>query len=663
MPRVVPAVAMAALLATGISFRGNAVGRFETKLSKDQQILQAVSRLTFGARPGDVEEVRRVGVEKWIQLQLHPDQIPENPVLDARLKPLATLTMDAAQIIKEYQPAQLFRATQVMSINQLLSQEKLRAVMNGTAEQRQTALKALDPEKLKQVLVMMPPQNLEGLPEFEEQAKMARQAQQQEQQKEARQLRPPLNDLLTPDQIQVALHGTLEERQALFNSLDDPAKRRQVAGAMNPRDLADMPEMRREGMVSRQPQQVLLSDLREGKLYRAIYSNRQLEEVLADFWFNHFNVYEAKNVQVANNSYRSVLAGYERDAIRPHVLGHFKDLLLAVARHPAMLYYLDNWESVSPKALDALKVGPFASGTNPFNELFLVGRQAHGLNENFGRELMELHTLGVDGGYTQDDVIAVARCFTGWTIHDPSAKPEFQFASFMHDPAEKTVLGHKIPAGGGEQDGLQVIDILAHHPSTAKFISKKLARRFVADDPPEALVDRMAATFTKTDGDLRAVLETMFTSREFFSEGAWQAKVKSPLEMVVSAVRALPGETLDSFTLAQKVTDLGEPLYGKEPPTGFPDSSETWLSTSGVLARINFAVALAAGQIPGVKVDASRFEGQDAPAMTRAVLSAVLNKDASPQTLAAIADGLQGKEATPALVVGLAISSPEFQRR
>jgi uncharacterized protein (DUF1800 family) len=655
MLRVVPAVAMAALLATGISFRGNAVGRFETKLSKDEQILQAVSRLTFGARPGDVEEVRRIGVEKWIQLQLHPDQIPENPVLEARLKPLASLTMDAARIIKEYQPAQpLLRIT---PINQLLQQEQMRAVMNGTAEQRQAALKALDPEKLKQVLMIVPPQNLEGLPEFQEQAKMARQAQQQEQQKEARRLRPPLNDLLTPDQIQTALHGTVEERQALFNSLDDPAKRRQVAGAMNPRDLADMPEMRREGMVSRQPQQVVLSDLREGKLYRAIYSNRQLEEVLADFWFNHFNVFEAKNVQVANNSYRSVLAGYERDAIRPHVLGRFKDLLLAVARHPAMLYYLDNWESVSPEAIDALKVGPFAA--NLPNQLQIFGRQAHGLNENFGRELMELHTLGVDGGYTQTDVIAVARCFTGWTIHDPSAKPEFQFASFMHDPAEKTVLGHRIPAGGGEQDGVQVIDILAHHPSTAKFISKKLAQRFVADDPPQALVDRMALTFTKTDGDIRAVLETMFTSREFFSEGAWQAKVKSPLEMVVSAVRALPGEILDTFTLAQKVSDLGEPLYSKEAPTGYPDSGETWLSTSGVLARINLAITLAAGQVPGVKLDNSRFEGKDAAAMTREVL----NRDASPQTLAAIADGLQGKEATPALVVGLALSSPEFQRR
>jgi uncharacterized protein (DUF1800 family) len=656
MLRAVPVVAMAAFLAIGLSFPGNAVGPFDTKLSKDRQILQALSRLTFGPRPGDVEEVGRVGVEKWIQLQLHPEQIPENPVLDARLKPLATLTMDAAAIIKEYQPAQLFRATQIMPLNQLLPQDQMRVVMNGTAEQRQTALKALDPEKLKRVLTMMPPQNLEGLPEFQEQAKQARQAQQEAQEKEMRRVRPILADLLTPDQVQVALHGTVAERQALFDSLDDPAKLRQVAGAMNPRDLSDMPEMRREGMVSRQPQQVLLADLREAKLYRAIYSNRQLEEVLTDFWFNHFNVFEAKNVQVANNSYRSLLAGYERDAIRPHVLGHFKDLLLAVARHPAMLYYLDNWESVSSEALDALKVGPFAA--NGPNSFFL-GRQAHGLNENFGRELMELHTLGVDGGYTQEDVIAVARCFTGWTIREPSTKPEFQFAAFMHDTGEKTVLGHKIPAGGGEQDGLQVIDLLAHHPSTAKFISRKLARHFVADDPPQALVDRMAATFTKTDGDLRAVLETMFTSREFFSEGAWQAKVKSPLEMVVSAVRALQAEASDSFTLVQKVADLGEPLYGKEPPTGYPDTSETWLSTSGVLGRINFAAALAGGQIPGVKVDSSRFEGKDAAAITREVL----HRDASPQTLAAIADGFQGKEASPAVVLGLAISSPDFQRR
>ena len=266
-----------------------------------------------------------------------------------------------------------------------------------------------------------------------------------------------------------------------------------------------------------------------------------MEEVLTDFWFNHFNIFEGKD------RVRAMLASYERDAIRPHVLGKFKDLLLATARHPAMLYYLDNWQSMSP---DVFQIGPFAPG--PFVPAQQLARQAHGLNENYGRELLELHTLGVNGGYTQQDVIAVARCFTGWTIRQPNQKPEFTFAAFMHDTAEKKVLGHVIPAGGGEQDGLQVIEILARHPSTARFISTKLARRFVSDDPPQALIEHMVRTYTKTDGDLRAVLEAMFTSREFFSEGARQSKVKSPLEMVVSAARALDAHPTDAFTLAAK---------------------------------------------------------------------------------------------------------------
>jgi uncharacterized protein (DUF1800 family) len=388
--------------------------------------------------------------------------------------------------------------------------------------------------------------------------------------------------------------------------------------------------------------------LREARLYRALYSNRQLEEVLTDFWFNHFNVDEAKG-----EPEQVTLASFENEAIRPHVLGHFKDLLLATARHPAMLHYLDNWTSMAAGLFD---VGPFAPG--PFGGGFF-NQQAHGLNENYGRELMELHTLGVKGGYTQDDVIAVARCFTGWTIRAPNKQPEFVFAPFMHDSDEKIVLGHKLAAGRGEQDGLDAIDILAHHPSTAQFISRKLAQRFVADNPPAALVDRMAKTFLKTDGDLRAVLETMFTSREFFSEDAWQAKVKSPLEMVVSALRATGAETADSFSLAQRVTEMGEPLYGKLEPSGFKDNAETWLSTASVVARISFANALVAGQVPGVRIDKARFADMDAAAIAHNVL----NRDASPPTLAAIEKGVGSNPSSAGPAIGLVLASPEFQRR
>ena len=325
-----------------------------------------------------------------------------------------------------------------------------------------------------------------------------------------------------------------------------------------------------------------------------------------------------------------------------------------------MLYYLDNWDSMAPGSFE---VGPFAPvrGTVngvPNSILPLFGQQAHGLNENYGREVMELHTLGVKGGYTQDDVIAVARCFTGWTVRSPE-NPEFVFAPFMHDFGEKTVLGHKIPAGRGEADGLQAIDILAHHPSTAKFISRELARHFVADDPPQALVNRMALTFTSTDGDLRAVLETMLKSPEFFSEGAWEARIKSPLEMVVSAVRATGGEVTDAWSLVQKIADMGEPLYAKLEPNGYPDTGETWLSTAGIMARINFPPALTSGRVPGVSPDASRWKGMDAPAIARELLG----HDPSAQTLQAIETGLQGRDPAPALIASLILSSPDFERR
>ena len=374
-------------------------------------------------------------------------------------------------------------------------------------------------------------------------------------------------------------------------------------------------------------------------MYRALYSNRQLEEVLVDFWLNHFNVFNGKGQG------RMLLTSYERDAIRPYALGRFRDLLLATARHPAMLFYLDNWQSQAPR--DDLAAPPLpANARRP------------GLNENYGRELMELHTLGVDGGYTQDDVIAVARAFTGWTIYDVNRIAEFQFNPAFHDRKEKIVLGHTIPAGGGEQDGIQVIDILARHPSTARFISKKLAQRFVADAPPQSLVDRMAATFTATGGDLRAVVDTMLTSREFLSEGAWQAKLKSPLEMVLSAVRVLGADVTDPMALAQRIADLGQPLYGKAEPTGYSTTSDAWSNSAGFLGRINFAGALAAGQIEGVKVDLAHVSSNGEAAARRLLGAAV-----SPATLKLLENGAKGTALSPASIAAVVLASPDFQRR
>ena len=666
--RVVLTIAAASLAAIILPRSGDATGPFDKRLSTEQQIVHALNRLTFGPRPGDIEEVRRMGLSKWIELQLHPDRIPENPALEEKLKPLETLRMDLAAVVREYTPNQqtsmgMMGAITFPQLNTLLSDEQRRKVMTGTAEERSEILKALDPDKRRQVLATLPPNVVTYTPEFKSEAEEAQKMRQEEMRKEVRRRNPQLSDLLKPDQMMVARSGDREQLTALLASLD-PDNRIQVASLLSPKSQAEIPEFRREGQRRRAPRLVASEDSKEAKVFRAIYSSRQLEEVLVDFWFNHFNVDATKNIaQPGNNQNLGhlLIGSYERDAIRPHVLGHFKDLLLATARHPAMLYYMDNWESMAPGSFE---VGPFAPVRGNVNGVpnqiipVFGNRQAHGLNENYGREVMELHTLGVKGGFTQDDVIAVARCFTGWTVRSPE-DPGFVFAPFMHDFGEKTVLGHKIPAGGGEQDGLQVIDILAHHPSTAKFISRELARHFVADDPPQPLVDRMAQTFTKTDGDLRAVLETMFQSPEFFSEGAWEARIKSPLEMVVSTVRALGSEVTDAWTLVQKIAEMGEPLYSKLEPTGYLDTGETWLSTAGIIARINFPSALVSGQVPGVKPDASRWKGMDAPAIARDLLG----HDLSAQTLNAIVTGLQGKDPDPSLIASLILSSPDFERR
>lgn len=666
MKRLLLATAAVALASVILPLSGNATGPFDKRLSPEQQIVHALNRLTFGPRPGDVEEVRRIGLAKWIELQLHPEQIPENPVLDEKLKPLETLRLSLADTVKEYTPRPQAMAAmalaQVQSLNTILSGEDRRKMMNGTAEERIAVLKALDEKKREQVLAALPDNVVEFTPEFKEQAEKARKARQEEVAKAQRLRNPPLMDLLDQEQIGVALSGDRARMIALFASLDEN-KRVKVAAALPPKDLIAVPEFRRAVEMQRSPRLVASEDLKEGRVLRAIYSNRQLEEVLVDFWFNHFNVDATKNVAQrgdTQNLGHLLIGSYERDAIRPHVFGHFKDLLLATARHPAMLYYLDNWQSMAPSD----EVGPFApiratvNGV-PNSVIPAFGRQEpHGINENYGREVMELHTLGVNGGYTQADVIAVARCFTGWTVRSPE-NPEFVFAPFMHDFGEKTVLGHKISAGGGEKDGLEVIDILAHHPSTAKFISRELARRFVADNPPQELVDRMALTFTRTDGDLRAVLETMFKSPEFFSEGAWQAKIKSPLEMVVSTVRAMGGDITDAYTLVQKIADMGEPLFSKLEPNGYPDTGEAWLSTAGIMARMNFPTALVSGKVPGVTPDTDRWKGM-APA---AIARGLMGRDASAQTIGAIETGLQGKDPEPSLVAALILSSPDFERR
>ncbi len=349
----------------------------------------------------------------------------------------------------------------------------------------------------------------------------------------------------------------------------------------------------------------VIADLEEAKLLRAIHSERQLQEVLVDFWFNHFNVFAGKGAT------RNYLSEYEREAIRPHVLGNFRDMLEASAKSPAMLFYLDNWQNVSPDASSPggaqrrpqrRPEGPSpTSGAAASPTRLEVARPQRGINENYARELMELHTLGVDGGYTQADVQNVARALTGWTIQ-PREGSGTQFVPRLHDDKAKTVLGHTLKAGGGERDLEQVLDILAAHPSTARHIATKLAVRFVSDTPPAALVDRAAARFTATGGDLREVVRTIITSPEFFAPDALRAKVKTPLEFVASALRATGAEVRTALPLARELRDMGMPLYFCQPPTGYDDTATTWVSAGALVSRMNFAVALGKNEVRGVRI-------------------------------------------------------------
>lgn len=334
-----------------------------------------------------------------------------------------------------------------------------------------------------------------------------------------------------------------------------------------PRKADKKPDLRQLMMMVQEAPQKLLMELQANKLIRAVHSRRQLQEVMTEFWFNHFNVFWGKNAD------RWLTTNYEMNAIRPHVLGKFKDLLMATAKSPAMLFYLDNHLSSSIK----------------------------GINENYGRELMELHTLGVDGGYTQKDVQEVARAFTGWSIDRPQVNGDFIFRPRIHDNGEKIVLGHKID-GGGVRDGEEVIEILARHPSTANFIATKLVRRFVSDEPPVNLVRRAAEVFRKSEGNIRETLSAIFTSKEFASAEVLRTKTKTPFEYVASAIRSLDGTTDGARPLMQSMARMGQALYQCQPPSGYPDTGEHWMSNSAILERLNFAVALTANRFPGTEV-------------------------------------------------------------
>ncbi len=434
------------------------------------------------------------------------------------------------------------------------------------------------------------------------------------------------------------------------------------------------PELK-PSMETDRPRQIIMELGRE-QLWRAAYSQRQLQEVMVHFWMNHFNIYAAKGVD------KWLLTSFEHDAIRPHALGNFSQLLTATAQSPAMLFYLDNWLSVSPDAAPGNGFARATGGRPGFASLVAALRangqrpqaERRGLNENYARELMELHTLGVDGGYTQQDVREVARCFTGWTIDRPRQGGGFIFRPRFHDGGEKTVLGRKIPGQGGVEDGMAVLQMLAAHPATAQFISLKLCRHFFADDPPPSVVRRAARTFSDSNGDIRSVLKTILMSHEFKSQVAFRAKVKSPFELIASSLRTLGADSDAGAPLLGLIARMGQPLFLYQAPTGYPDRAGTWINSGTLLVRMNFSMALAANRIRGTQLDLQALTASDDPqTLWSQLVQRTLGGSVSLETQAAAMKSLDDLEtggggnprAFPKtmLLAALLLGSPEFQRR
>ncbi len=617
------------------------------QMDEQKQAVHALNRLTFGPRPGDVDHVLAIGVDKWIDQQLHPEKIDDS-ALDARLSPFRTLHMDTREIVENFPSEQMIKA--VADGKQSLPSDPLkRAVYQAQLDRYQ------DKEDRKQQTAGA------GADKVAEDERTRH----QQEREEANQKVEELLDLPPDQRMKAVLKMSPEEQRVMTNSLQGE-KRDEFLDGMNPRQRETI-----EALNS--PQQVVANELVEGKLLRAIYSDRQLQEVMTDFWFNHFNVFIGKGAD------RYLLTSYERDVIRPRALGKFEDLLVATAQSPAMLFYLDNWLSVGPNSDVANGIPKQANNQsrqrvrNKAQTNQSKGKR-NGLNENYGRELMELHTLGVNGGYTQQDVTEVARVFTGWTLKQPKQGGGFTFEERTHEPGDKMVLGHRIKPKG-EKEGVEVLHLLAHNPATARFICTKLAVRFVSDEPPQALVDRMTQTFLKKDGNIREVLKAMLDSPEFWAPAAYRAKVKTPLEFVVSAVRASGAEVTDAMPIARQLQNMGMQLYGAQPPTGYSMKADAWVNSSALLGRMNFALALTSGKAKGVKVDSAPIPSDD-PQQALAVLeNSLLAGDVSKQTHDVISARLQdsnishrklddpARPPNTSLIAGLLLGSPEFQRR
>jgi uncharacterized protein (DUF1800 family) len=646
------------------------------QMDEHQRALHVLNRFTFGPRPGEVDQVAAAGVDKWFDAQLRPEKLDDTQV-EARLSPLRTLHMSSIELVQNFPPPQVIKAAEQGRV----------AIPNDPVKK---AIFEAQIEKYEKQQEQKQAKGNDAAAEGQDPQMMT-----EEQQAERREARMYARDqaekilALPPDKrFQAILQMPADKRQVFSRALN-PEERDQVLNSLTP-------QQREQVMAMNNPQQVVVTELMQAKLLRDAYSERQLQEVMTDFWYNHFNVFVGKGAD------RYLITEYENKVIRPRAMGKFKDLLLATAQSPAMLFYLDNWQSVGPNSMAGTGQRPNAQN-RPFmrpNGRFggrrmpvympqqprpqqqpqqQQGNQPkRGLNENYAREIMELHTLGVEGGYTQKDVTELARVLTGWTIRDPRRGGEFFFNERMHESGTKSVLGHSIHENG-EKEGLEMIELLAHHPSTAHFISKKLAMRFVSDNPPDALVERMSQTFLNTDGDIREVLRTMYQSPEFWSPQTVRAKVKTPLEFIASAVRATGADVSNAMPLVQTLNQMGMPLYGAQPPTGYSMKAETWVNSAALLIRMNFALRFTSGRMPGVQFAPEKVLGGESPGDVSAAIArleqALLSGEVSQQTHQTILKQMNDPQVTGRMlddptrsvnvgvIAGLILGSPEFQRR
>jgi uncharacterized protein (DUF1800 family) len=629
-----PMVASAAVTKPGIATK---------QIQGDERVLHALNRFTFGPRPGDVAAVQAMGVKQWFEQQLNPSNIDDS-ALEERLEMFPAMKMQEAELKQRYPSPQMLR--QIITRNEPLPSDPVEHAIYADEIAFYKAAQAKKDEK--QAAAAQDAGTGDGEMMSPEMAKNGEGA------KEKSALPGDLVDPSTPamatheEQFYSGLEAVKiinlppDERMRRILSMS-PKELIAFRRSLSQRELADAAEgltpIQRETLAALQGSPRMIgAELLASRMLRDVYSERQLEAVMTDFWLNHFNVYIKKN---QNEPY--LLPAYERDVIRPNALGKFEDLLVATAKSPAMLMYLDNFQSVGPDS-QAARNGPRLAqlAKNPQVKQALKDR---GLNENYARELMELHTLGVQcevsadrpvsmldkacgQGYTQQDVTQVAKVLTGWTIDQPFRSGGFQFEERRHEPGSKTVMGKTI-GENGEREGMQVLHMLATSPATAKFISTKLAVRFVSDTPPPALIDRMTKAFLASNGDIKTVLRTMFDSPEFWSPEVYRAKVKTPEEFVVSAVRASGVDVKNAIPLVQALDKLGMPFYGMQTPNGYSWMAEPWVNTGDLVSRMNFALGLSSDRVPGVQTDWPRLLGGSGAGVESAALTSSASNEAA----------------------------------